>query len=1226
MVRRSALLLVIVLAAAARLFAAGTFVTYPLPKTKANKPVEVHAGPDGHMWFLDESGFISRVNDDLSITPFKLNASSFTFGADGALWFVGFSQLNRLDIYTGEVSPSPTFITGLSYWPQITSGSDGNLWLVSGCADKLTRITLTGVIREFPTTSGGCPYRIIPGPDGNLWFTEHYGNRVGRMTTAGVLAEFPVGDYAYEYPDDITVGSDGNLYFTNNGGTLRRITPSGVVTASTSSIASFAEIATGSDGNLWAGRGDQISIYNNSMQFLGAHNLPAGTTFNDLAKGADGNIWISGYGNSTIQRITPGGVLTPIPALVSGGDPVGLVLGPDGNFWFTETTANKIGRITPGGVVTEYAVPEVNSQPTSIVAGSDGALWFLESAADQVGRISTAGTITQYALTPGSGLNDLVLGSDGALWITAKTTNKIVRLTMGGTPTYYPLPAGTTAPAAIVKGSDNKLWFVAGNKIGRLGTGGDYAEFFHGLSEVGDLTLDPLSGKVMMLGQFKIYSIDTSGVVALYRDSVGWTNMQVIADAAGTLWLADGGSSNITRVPAAGDVVRYNLPIGGTVPKALAIGPDGDIWFTEQYGSSISKLMSRFDATPVNACYTGTSFTGTVARITDLAAPASALGYSASIDWGDGSAASTATIVADGSFFRVNGSHTYATTGTHVVKTTVADLDAPSDTVTITSTVRSQLEATVTFTQACASAPIIATVTDLGPGAYYTWTVPGAVLERNGNHVKFSSPDPSVTASVVITKAGWCEVTATATVSPANCRVAHHFTVQAGPTAIAGTPVSVTVTAKDQFDVLLETYTGTVSFSSNDATASLPANYTFTGGDAGTHAFAATFTKVGAKTIDVFAVADASITGQAALTVGPGPAASMTLAAPATAGIGLTRSIGVTLYDAYQNLATTYAGTLHVTSNDPAATLPADYTFNPATDNGAHTFDVVLRTAGQRTVTFTDTANASLTRSAPITVAVMLYRDLDGDGHADILWRNNSGANSAWLMNGPAFGRGVELPNVAGNDWKIVGAADFNGDGKLDIVWRHYAGYNAIWYMDGATNIGVKELKTVFDQNWQIEATGDINGDGKADLIWHNHQNGNVTVWYWDFFMNGVASAVTTIDRAADLNWHVAGSGDFDGDGDEDLLWRHAVSGRNVIWKLQNAQLQIGEEIPGVSDLNWQIVALGDYTRDGMIDLVWRNSQTGMDVIWRMNHTALAGGVEFDGVNPITGWKIVGPK
>ena len=88
-----------------------------------------------------------------------------------------------------------------------------------------------------------------------------------------------------------------------------------------------------------------------------------------------------------------------------------------------------------------------------------------------------------------------------------------------------------------------------------------------------------------------------------------------------------------------------------------------------------------------------------------------------------------------------------------------------------------------------------------------------------------------------------------------------------------------------------------------------------------------------------------------------------------TAGTGF--DVTVTALDQFWNTATTYAGTVHFTSTDGQAILPADYTFVPG-DSGSHTFSgVVLGTAGGQTITATDASDSMLTgTSAKVTISV----------------------------------------------------------------------------------------------------------------------------------------------------------------------------------------------------------------------------------------------------------------
>ena len=81
---------------------------------------------------------------------------------------------------------------------------------------------------------------------------------------------------------------------------------------------------------------------------------------------------------------------------------------------------------------------------------------------------------------------------------------------------------------------------------------------------------------------------------------------------------------------------------------------------------------------------------------------------------------------------------------------------------------------------------------------------------------------------------------------------------------------------------------GTVHFTSSDRLATLPANYTFTAGDAGTHMFGngVTMKTIGHQTITVFDMSNHSITGSADVNVGPVPTFGRPLALTGNGGSG----------------------------------------------------------------------------------------------------------------------------------------------------------------------------------------------------------------------------------------------------------------------------------------------------------------------------------------------------
>src|SRR3979490_1858728 len=71
----------------------------------------------------------------------------------------------------------------------------------------------------------------------------------------------------------------------------------------------------------------------------------------------------------------------------------------------------------------------------------------------------------------------------------------------------------------------------------------------------------------------------------------------------------------------------------------------------------------------------------------------------------------------------------------------------------------------------------------------------------------------------------------------------------------------------------------------------------------------------------------------------------------------------------------------------------------------------------------------------------------------------------------------------------------------------------------------------VVPTTWTIVGTGDFNGDGKGDILWRD-SSGNTAIW----FMNGASVSSSAGLGNVPLTWTIVGTADFDGDGKADIL------------------------------------------------------------------------------------------
>ncbi len=263
-------------------------------------------------------------------------------------------------------------------------------------------------------------------------------------------------------------------------------------------------------------------------------------------------------------------------------------------------------------------------------------------------------------------------------------------------------------------------------------------------------------------------------------------------------------------------------------------------------------------------------------------------------------------------------------------------------------------------------------------------------------------------------------------------------------------------------------------------------------------------------------------------------------------------------------------------------------------DNGALT-----QWLGQPNGGFIDN-HANAGNQVPTDWQVVGTGDYNGDGRDDVLWRNETGALTQWL--GQANGGFVDNHANAGNqvptDWHVVGTADFNGDGRDDILWRNDRGSLTQWlgqanggFVDNHANAG-----NHVPIDWHVAGTGDFNGDGRGDILWRN-ETGALTQWLGQAnggFIDNHANAGNQVP----IDWHVAGIGDFNGDGRDDILWRNETGALTQWLGRQNGGfLDNHGNAANQMPTDWHVAAIGDYNGDGRDDILWRND-TGALTQW----------------------------
>lgn len=169
-------------------------------------------------------------------------------------------------------------------------------------------------------------------------------------------------------------------------------------------------------------------------------------------------------------------------------------------------------------------------------------------------------------------------------------------------------------------------------------------------------------------------------------------------------------------------------------------------------------------------------------------------------------------------------------------------------------------------------------------------------------------------------------------------------------------------------------------------------------------------------------------------------------------------------------------------------------------------------------------------------------------------------------------------------------------DSTALILLQDAAGSLAVWKMNGAKVESGSFLEPhQVSVQWRLCGAGDFDVDGQTDVLFQ-HDDSSLAVW----LMDGprVKSATLLNPRRSGVDWRVVSVGDFNSDGKTDLIFQRA-DGTLAAWLMNGTELRLSMYLdpntPG--DANWKVVGGGDMDGDRKNDLVFQH-RDGSVAVW----------------------------
>jgi sugar lactone lactonase YvrE len=342
-----------------------------------------------------------------------------------------------------------------------------------------------------------------------------------------------------------------------------------------------------------------------------------------VAVDSSGNIYVADLGNSTIRKITSGGVVTTLAGLegsTGGADgtgsaarfdyPQGVAVDSSGNIYVADTDNDTIRKITPGGVVTtlEGLAGSVGSadgagsaarfyKPYGVAVDSSGNVYVADRDNFTIRKITPDGVVTTLLGSSGSALQfwtpqSVAVDSSGNVYVADTFNNTIDKITAGGVVTTL---AGQAGIAGSADGTGSAALFNGPAGVAVDSSGNVY------VTDSGNATIrtiTPAGVVTTLAGLARSYgSDDGTGSAARFLSPAG-----VAVDALGNIYVADVDNSTIRKI-SPGGVVTTLAGLAGSLgsddgtgsavrfwyPEAVAVDPLGNLYVDDRLNNTIRK-------------------------------------------------------------------------------------------------------------------------------------------------------------------------------------------------------------------------------------------------------------------------------------------------------------------------------------------------------------------------------------------------------------------------------------------------------------------------------------------------------------------------------------------------------------------------------------------------------------------------------------------------------------